>query len=283
MVIADDLATMTVSDLDLGRYVAVGPSESVSSTVQAMRQSAYSCACVVDDGRLVGVFTERDVLVRVVDRSRVCDLSIGEEMSRSVRTMRADQSVAEGLAIMREWWVRNVPVVDDGQLVGNLSWYTVMKTMAALLSQPSNSGGTEPGLENGLAFVDFTGLNTSAPVLVSEDASAEVAIHHMRTRAISSLLVVDQHDALAGILTEFDLLEKVACVGADLEAVTIGEIMNPEVVTLSARTPIADAIRQMAERGYSHAPLLGESSRPVGVASFRDIASFFETSIGSFA
>lgn len=282
--VADDLAAMTASELDLVRYVAVDPSTSVSATVEAMREAGYSCACVVDDSSLVGVFTERDVVMRVLGRSRVCDLPIGEEMSRSLRTMRADQSVADGLAIMREWWVRNVPVVaDGGRFVGSLSWYTVMRTMARLLHQPSDSPHTEPGIEDGLAFVDFTGLNTTAPVLVSTDDPAEVAVHHMRARAISSLLVVDSHDALVGILTEFDLLEKVACVETDPETVTIGEIMNSDVVALSARTPIADAIQQMAKRGYSHAPLLGESGRPVGVVSFQDVASFLETSIGSFA
>lgn len=282
VVVADDLASLGVSELDLGRYTTVDPDSTVATTVESMRESSYSCACVVDDGQLVGVFTQRDVLMRVIGRERVCGLPIGEEMSQSVRTMSSDGSVADGLAIMREWWVRNVPVVDDGQLVGNLSWYTVMKTMASLLRRPSDTDQSEPGLGPGLAFVDFTGLNTSPAVLVSPNDPAAVAVHQMRNRAISSLLVVDSRDELRGILTEFDLLEKLGCVGADLETKTVGEMMNEEIVALSARTSIADAIYQMAEKGYSHAPLLGESSRPVGVASFRDIASFFETSLESF-
>lgn len=283
MAVVDDLATMTVSELDLGRFVKVAPSESISDTVQAMRDTGYSCACVVDDGALTGVFTQRDVLMRVLGRSRVCDHPVGEEMTRSPWTMGPDQSVADGLAIMREWWVRSVPVVDDnGGLVGNFSWYTVMHTMAEILNRPPSTDSTGPKVQHGLEFVDFTGLNIHAPVTVSEQDTADVAAHHMRARAIGSILVVDQREQLTGIISEFDLLEKLACTGADLDAVTVGEMKSPDVVALSVRSKIADAIQKMADNGFSHAPLLGESSRPVGVASFRDIAAYFETSLETF-
>lgn len=283
MAVADDLATMKVSDLDLSRYVEVHRSKTVTQTVDAMREAGYSCACVTSDGVLVGIFTQRDVLTRVLGRSRVCDLPIGEEMTRSPRTMRSDQTVADGLAIMRDWWVRSIPVVEEGgRLVGSLSWYTVMQAMAGLLSKTTGDQ-TEPGLKDGLSFVDFTGLNTSSPVMVSEDDTAEVAVHHMAARAIGSVLVIDQRGHLVGILTEFDLLVNLACTGVDLGDVTVREMMTSEVVTLSARSPIADAIEQMARLGFSHAPLLGESDRPVAVASFRDIADFFETSRQSYA
>lgn len=284
MAVADDLATMQVTELDLSRYVSVPPSETVAATVEAMRDSGYSAACVVDEGELVGIFTQRDVLMRVLGRSRVCDTPIGEEMTRSPRTMLAEQSVADGLHIMREWWVRSIPVVNEaGQLVGSLSWYAVMRTMASILSQPSESSQIEPGFEHGLEFVDFTGLNTSTPVTVRADTTAEEAAHHMRVRAIGSLLVLDEREHLVGILTEFDLLAKLACTGTDLATVRVEEVMNQNGVTLSARSSIADAIQQMADRGLSHAPLLGESSRPVGMASFRDIAAYFETSLESFS
>lgn len=283
MAIVDDLSTIRVSQLDLGRYVRVDGSRSVTETVDAMRDGNHSCACVEDGGRLVGVFTQRDVLMRVLGRPRVCDLPVSEEMSPSPKTMHPDQSVADGLAIMTDWWVRNVPVVDDDHtLVGNLSWYTVMHTIAGLL-HPPNDGRAEQGFEPGLELVDFSGLNTSTPVMVSEDATADVAVHQMRARAIGSLLVIDQREQLVGILTEFDLLMQLACTGVDLGEVTVGEMMTSDVVALSARSSIADAIQKMADKGFSHAPLLGESSRPVGIATFRDIAAYFETSLATFA
>lgn len=277
MAVVNDLAEIAVSQVDLSRFVRVDRTKTVTETVDAMRDAGYSSALVTEDDELVGIFTQRDVVTRVLGRSRVCDLPISDEMTRSVRTMKSDQSVADGLAIMIDWWVRSVPVVDDsGHLQGNLSWYTVMETMAGLLKRPIPEQG-EAGLQEGLAFVDFTGLNTNSPVMVAEDDTAEVAVHHMRARAIGSVLVVDQRGRLSGILTEFDLLVHLACTGVDLDAVTVGDLMTSEVVSLSARSSIADAIQQMAARGFSHAPLLGESSRPVAIASFREIAAYIET------
>lgn len=283
MVVADDLAAMEVSKLDLGRYVALASTEPVSAAVQAMRDSGYSCSCVLEDDALVGIFTQRDVLTRVLGQPGACDTPIRELMTPGPKTMRPEQTVSEGLAIMSEWWVRSVPVVDaERRLVGNLSWYTVMSTMAALLKGP-RPDGTEPGVADGLSFVDFTGLNTSAPVTVSSDDSADSAIRLMTAHAIGSLLVVDAREQLVGILTEFDLLVKLACLGPDPSQVPVSDLVSSDVVTLSARSVIAEAVEQMAERGYSHAPLMGESSRPVGVASFRDIAAFLETSLQSLA
>lgn len=282
LAIADALAEINVSDLDLSRYVAVEPSEKVAETVRAMRESDYSSACVVSDGELAGIFTQRDVLTRVIGRPHVCDNPVGEEMTTTVRTMQADQSVADGLTIMRQWWVRNVPVLDgDHHLVGSLSWYTVMRTIAGLLDNPAEETPTEPTFEDEMEFVDFTGLNTSPPVLVSSGETADVAVHHLRTRAIGSVLVTDERGHLVGIVTEFDVLTSLGCASDDLSSVPIGEVMTPDPVTLSARSPVVEAIRQMAERNFSHAPLMGESGRPVSVASFSDIVSYLDTSLES--
>lgn len=282
MAIADALGEITVSELDLTRYVAAGPSDAVKETVQAMRDSNLAIACVVSDDELVGIFTQRDVLMRVIGRRQVCDHPIGEEMTVTVRTMRADQTVADGLTIMRQWWVRSVPVLDgDGHLVGSLSWYTVMKTIAELLGQPTDPTTTEPAVEDGVEFVDFTGLNTSPPILVTADDTADIAVHHLRTRAMGSVLVADQRGHVTGIVTEFDVLAKLGCERDDLTSMSVAELMTPDPVTLSARSPVIEAIRQMAKRNFSHAPLMGETGRPVSVASFRDIVSYLDASLES--
>ncbi len=194
--------------------------------------------------------------------------------------MRNTQSVAEGLAIMNDWWVRSVPVLDsDDRLMGNLSFYVVMQTVANLLTARLADDAAEPGVHHGLVFVDFTGLQTSAPVVVSVNDTADVAAHHMRARGIGSVLVVDDRDKLVGVLTEFDLQMKVGCEHPDLASIRVGDIMTSQPIALSARSSIANAIGEMAEHGFSHVPLLGETGRPVGVTSFRDIAAYVERSL----
>lgn len=282
MNLSDALAGMPVSELDLGRFVALDPGQTIAQAVEAMNEAGRSAACVVSDGHLHGIFTQRDVLLRAIGRPLVWDHLITDEMTRAVHTMGIEQSAAEGLAIMNEWWVRTVPVLDsDGLLTGCLSYYTMMDTIAALVSKHMDDPDLEPDVRHGLTLIDFTGLHTNPPVTVAATDTVDTAAHHMKARAIGSVLVVDDHQRLVGVLTEFDLQTKVGCREPDLSKIGVAEVMTEEPVALAVRSPIAGAIAQMADRGFSHIPLLGESGRPVAVASFRDIASYLETSFAA--
>ena len=278
MTIAETLAETTVSNLDLSRHVTVTPDTSVSDAVQAMSDADRSCACVVDGESLVGIFTQRDVLLRAIGRPSTWSRPIETEMSRSVRTMRDQDTVADGLEIMVDWWVRNVPVLSgESHLEGNLSFYTVMALMAeSLTSRIDNQ--SEPHTEHGLSFVDFTGLNMSPPVIVDLEEPVSHAAHHMRARGIGSVLVSDLRGQLAGIVTEFDLLTRVGCRHPDPSVLRVKQVMS-EPVALSPRSSIADGIKEIADQGHSHVPLVAESGRPAGTASFRDVAAYVEAII----
>lgn len=282
MTIVDTLSETHASTLDISRFVSVTPETTVADTVERMSHADRSCACVVDDENLVGIFTQRDVLLRVIGRPSSWEHAIADEMSRSVRVMRDDETVADGLAIMVDWWVRNVPVLDhEDRLVGSLSFFTVMKLMAELLATRIEDPTHAPSLEDGLTFVDFTGLNMTPPVIVDLEEPVSHAAHHMRARGIGSVLVANDRHHLAGVVTEFDLQTKVGCMHPDPAVLKVEDVMS-EPVALSARSSIADVIREIAERGYSNVPLIAESGRPAGVASFRDVAAFIETSLDAW-
>jgi CBS domain-containing protein len=279
MSIFETLIDTPVTNLDLSRYVAVDVETTIADTVGAMTEKGESCACVLDGSDLVGVFTQRDAL-RVVGRPSAWNRPITHEMTRLVKTIDADQSVADGLAIMTDWWVRSVPVLDAGTLVGNLSYYTIMRLIA---DGVRSRAADDKGIRLGFSFVDFTGFNMSTPVTVRPDDSVDVAVHQMRARAIGSVLVVDDRENLIGLVTEYDALTRLGCRAEDLSTVAVSDVMTPDPVTVTARSSLADAIGSMAERGFSHVPIVGESGRPVGVASFRDLAAYFETMLTALA
>lgn len=280
MSIADVLSATPVSSVDLTRYVAVSADVSVAETVALMSSAGRSCACVVEDNKLVGIFTQRDILQRVIGRPATWQRSIREEMTKPVQTIAYAASVADGLATMNEWWIRSVPVIDDDNgLAGNLSYYTVMRTIGDLLTSRISGSIGEATVHHGLTLVDFTGLSTSPSVNIQVDAPVELAIQHMRVRGLGSILVTDDREKLVGELTEFDLQTKVGCTRSDLHGMSVKDVMNANPISLDARAPIADAIDEILAQEVSHVPLTGESGRPVGVASFRDIAAYVETSL----
>lgn len=280
MNIADTLHDKPVSELDLSRYVTVPSDATVATVVAAMNEAGRSCAFVTKDGALAGIFTQRDVLTKVVGEADVCDQPIETVMTPMPHTIRPSASVADGMAVMTEQWVRSVPVVaDDGSIVGNFSFYTVMRLVSDLLGEKASRNESELSAQHGLMFVDFTGLHVAPAVAVLADDSLATVVHQMRARARGEVIVVDGREHVIGTLSEFDLQTQVACQTTDLAAMTVSDVMTPDPVTTSVRSPVADAVRRMAENRISHVPLVGESGRLVGQASFRDVANYFESSL----
>ncbi len=280
MNIADTLYDKPVSDLDLGRFVEVTPDRSVAETIAAMNQAARSIAFVTEDARLAGIFTQRDVLMKVIGGDEVCHRSVSEVMTTSPFTVKASASVAQGMAVMTEQWVRSVPVIGPDEMVlGNFSFYTVMHLVSELLAEKASRSESELSAQHGLMFVDLTGLQTTPALTVSPDDTVETAVHQMRARARGSLMVIDERHHVVGTLSEFDLQNKVACRRSDLEQVTVAAVMDNDPVTLSVRSPVAEAVTTMAEKEISHVGLLGESGRLVGIASFREVADYFDSSL----
>jgi CBS domain-containing protein len=280
MTVADALNDTPVSDVDLSRHVTVSPGELVEVAIDNMSAAGYSCALVADAGKLVGIFTQRDVLMKVVGEPDAAGRPIGELMTSDPWAIGSIQSVADALAVMNQYQVRSVPVIgDDGRVVGSVSFYVIMEVIAALVADRSLGTPTEVSAHHGLELVDFTGLNTPPPITVRAQDSLEAAVHQMKTRAIGSVFVVDHRGSLVGIVTEFDLQAKNAWRESDLATRSVAEFMTDDPVAVSARSPVSDALQKMAASGFSHVPLVGESGRPVGVVSFRDIADYFETMV----
>lgn len=269
-----------VSSVDLTRYVAVAPDVEVAETVSLMSSLGRSCACVVDNDTVVGVFTQRDYVQRIIGRPHTWDRPISDEMTVPVRTMPNTESVADGLAIMNEWWIRSVPVTDEeSRLAGNLSFYAVMATIHNLLVSRVSSSIGEATVHHGLTLVDFTGLNMSIPLVLHPDDPIDTAVHQMRARGIGSVLVTDDRENLVGELTEFDLQTRIGCTPAQLSNMTIKDVMQSNPPSLPVRSSIADGLDQLLNESVSHAPLIAESGKPVGVASVSEIANYIETTL----
>lgn len=94
----------------------------VREAARLMKESKVGAAMVVEDGRLVGVFTERDALFRVIAEGRDAQTTLlAEVMTRNPQTIHPDKPFAHALHMMYEGSYRHVPVVDEGRPVGMIS------------------------------------------------------------------------------------------------------------------------------------------------------------------
>jgi CBS domain-containing protein len=101
----------------------VTPEDTVLAAARLMSERDVGAALVLEQGKLVGMFTERDCLQKMVAAGRdPATTKVREVMSQRVRYATPDLEVSEGLALMTERFFRHLPVLDENQnLLGIVS------------------------------------------------------------------------------------------------------------------------------------------------------------------
>lgn len=131
------LTRLTVRDLMDPAPVVVGPDRTVGELLPLMNEMRIGSVLVADpDRRLLGIFTERDLLLRVADAVpgwRAYPVS--DWMTRDPHTAGPDVGWEEAVSLMTRLRVRRLPVVDGGRVIGLLSTRMLMARRAEVLNQ----------------------------------------------------------------------------------------------------------------------------------------------------
>lgn len=98
-----------LSHLDQDEIISVAPNTPALEVTERMKNSNSGCALVVDDGKLVGIFTEHDVLKRVTGAGKLAGATVKELMSPNPETLQEKDSVAEALNKMSLGRYRHIP------------------------------------------------------------------------------------------------------------------------------------------------------------------------------
>ena len=94
----------------------------VYRAIELMCQKNIGAIIIEDDGRLAGIFTERDYARKVVLKGRSSkDTLVSELMTRNPFTVNSDTTVDDCMALMNDKHIRHLPVVDKGTIMGVIS------------------------------------------------------------------------------------------------------------------------------------------------------------------
>jgi CBS domain-containing protein len=119
------LRELRVREVMTPNPVTLPPSASVAEAVRVMAEKDIGSVLVVDDeGRLVGIVSERDIIRRVLGAGRgLEDTRLEEIMTRDPVSVDPEATIDEALRVMARLRVRHLPVVDQstGRLVGMVS------------------------------------------------------------------------------------------------------------------------------------------------------------------
>lgn len=98
---------------------ALAQSATIIEAACAMRDNDIGDVVVLDNGRLCGILTDRDIVVRALAAG--CDpnrTSVGEICSRALVTLAPEDSTGQAVRVMREHAIRRLPIEDGGRVVG---------------------------------------------------------------------------------------------------------------------------------------------------------------------
>ena len=127
---------MQVADIMTSASVTESPEDSLRSAAETMWKQQTGSLLVMEGERLVGIITERDVM-KAVARGRDLDTTpVREIMTRDVLTVEPQTSPHEAARQMAARWIRHLPVVDGGLVVGVVSQRDLVGIFAALVQDP---------------------------------------------------------------------------------------------------------------------------------------------------
>jgi CBS domain-containing protein len=120
---------MAAIDAMTVRVVSVRPDDQVQVAVARMLEENVGSVAVCDGDRLVGIFTERDVLRLAGDGSRFHELLVRDVMTRKLYVAAPDDDLTSIAHLMQEQRIRHVPVVEGENLLGILGIREVLRNL----------------------------------------------------------------------------------------------------------------------------------------------------------
>jgi CBS domain-containing protein len=121
----------SVSSMETDDFVCISPSTPLSEAIEAMKRDEGGCAIVcAADGSVVGIFTERDLLTKIIGQKIDFNTPVRDLMSPIVATLEPEATMAEAVSIMNGRGYRNIPLVKNNKLVGSISVFDVIRYLA---------------------------------------------------------------------------------------------------------------------------------------------------------
>jgi CBS domain-containing protein len=117
------------------RLVSVAPEASVGQAIARMLEENVGSVAVCDGPRLVGIFTERDVLRLAGDGALLDTTPVGDVMTTDIVTVSADDDILSAARLMGERRIRHLPVVQGENLLGLVGIRDVLGALTERLWQ----------------------------------------------------------------------------------------------------------------------------------------------------
>jgi CBS domain-containing protein len=130
---------MAIGDVMRTRVVTVSTDDSARLAVLRMLEEGVGSVAVCEGGRLIGIFTERDVLGLTGEGTDLDAVRVGDVMTREPLTVDASVAVLDAARLMGERKIRHLPVVEGDHLLGMVGIRDILGSLVERLWQTRDS------------------------------------------------------------------------------------------------------------------------------------------------
>ncbi len=248
-----DRDELTVADIMSTEIISATREETLFAAAKRMSENGVSCLVVVENEKVVGMLTDKDMLRGVATEDTDFRRErIGAFMTSPVEVASSRTSVMAAGKIMETHGIKRLPVVDDGALVGLVTQTDITR-----------------GLVSISPLTSVTSIMSSNVATVSATATVAEAAQAMSASGISCVVAVRRH-ALAGIITEKDLLRRVVALHKDPAATKVEDIMSFPVVTIAQTYSVLSAGKKL-DQMHLHHLVVTAANRICGIVTQTDI------------
>lgn len=254
-----DFNTISIKDITQTRLLTCSPDETMHEAAAKMVEQNCSAILILDNHKIVGIWTERDVLK--------CDFStpearlspVSEGMSSPVICVNENASLEEVSLKFKKDGVRHYVVVDDnGRQRGLISQTDVIKKHNFEFFLVMKTAGSV--------------LKPIPPVILSTQTIAQASklMHSSHSDAIR----VEFPDESIGILTERDLVKALASMTLNP---LVADYASPKIVTVNEHESLYQAKKMMIKHGFRHLGISDNYGNLLGIINLSDVLAGFRS------
>ncbi|MBN1505839.1 MAG: CBS domain-containing protein [Sedimentisphaerales bacterium] len=244
---------LKIGDIMSTDVVTAMPGDTVFYVARRMSEAGISCLVVVDGERVVGIVTERDMLRTVADTlGDLQRLRVTQAMSSPVQSAPPTLSVLGASRVMQARQIRRLPVLEDRRLMGIVTETDITRGLITLIPLRSISE-----------------IMTREVATVAADDTVAEAARIMSTRRISCVLVL-QRDEPTGILTEKDVIRRVATPQRDPAKTCVADVMSSPITTVPPSYSVLGVSRKM-DALHLHRVVVAHAGQLCGIVTQTDI------------
>lgn len=251
-----------VSEIMTTNLTMAPAAASIFQVMEIMVAEDVGRIIVTDDGVPIGIFTEKDVLKRVVNAgidARKADIK--SVMTTPVRAVREETHIIDAFGKMYRGKFRHLLVRGRrGKIIGIVSMRRILN-IAVELGQ---------GLSETRTLGDIA---AGAIETVDQTATVRQAIDLMNKKNVTAV-VVTAAGKPAGIFTERDVLKRVATKEIPVEQTTVQQVMTAPIITMPQTALVGDVLAEMYRRDIRNMPVRSDSGDLVGLVSMPEILQY---------